>query len=85
MTNVYELADNDRGKLIFEKHQLLAPLQEGMVPPPHPMAGGLTERDYYLGKVAKATPEQRAWAEARQAQIAQAAESDATSTEARTP
>ena len=28
MTNFYELADNDRGKLIFTKDQLLAPLQE---------------------------------------------------------
>ena len=28
MTNFYELADNDRGDLIFTKDQLLAPLQE---------------------------------------------------------
>ena len=28
MTNFYELADDDRGKLIYEKQQLLAPLQE---------------------------------------------------------
>ena len=54
MTNVYELADNDRGKLIFEKDQLLAPLQEGMLAAPHPMADGLEERDYYQGKVASA-------------------------------
>ena len=32
MTNFYELADDDRGRLIFEKQQLLAPLQEGMLP-----------------------------------------------------
>jgi NADH-quinone oxidoreductase subunit I len=61
MTNFYELADNDRGKLIFEKQQLLAPLQEGMLPAPHPMVEGLEERDYYQGKVAKATPAQRDW------------------------
>ena len=36
MTNFYELADNDRGKLIFTKDQLLAPLQSGMLPTPVP-------------------------------------------------
>jgi NADH-quinone oxidoreductase subunit I len=72
MTNVYELADDDRSKLIFEKPQLLAPLQEGMVAPPHPMVAGMRERDYYLGKVATATPEQRTWAEAREAELASA-------------
>jgi NADH-quinone oxidoreductase subunit I len=75
MTNVYELADDDRGKLIFEKRQLLAPLQEDMLAPPHPMAPGMTERDYYLGKVAGATPEQRAWLEARETELASASTS----------
>jgi NADH-quinone oxidoreductase subunit I len=70
MTNAYELADDDRGKLIFEKPQLLAPLQEGMVAPPHPMVAGLRERDYYQGTVAGASPEQRAWADAREAELA---------------
>jgi NADH-quinone oxidoreductase subunit I len=65
MTNVYELADDDRSKLIFEKSQLLAPAQEGMVAAPHPMVAGMRERDYYQGKVTTATPEQRAWADAR--------------------
>ena len=51
MTNFYELADNNRADLIYTKDQLLAPLQEGMLPPPYPMADGLEERDYYLGKV----------------------------------
>ena len=37
MTNEYELADETRGKLIFEKEDLLGPLRAGMVPPPHPM------------------------------------------------
>ncbi|MDQ1536547.1 MAG: NADH-quinone oxidoreductase subunit [Actinomycetota bacterium] len=73
MTNVYELADDSRGKLIFEKQQLLAPVQEGMVPAPHPMVSGMVERDYYLGKVAKATPEQHAWADARAAELADTA------------
>jgi NADH-quinone oxidoreductase subunit I len=75
MTNVYELADDKRSKLIFEKHQLLAPVQEGMVAAPHPMVAGLNERDYYQGKVAKATPEQREWADAREAELAEAAAS----------
>mgnify|MGYP000229849743 FL=1 len=51
MTNFYELADNNRADLIFTKEQLLAPLQEGMQAPPHAMAEGMSERDYYLGKV----------------------------------
>ena len=81
MTNVYELADDARSKLIFEKHQLLAPAQEGMVAAPHPMVAGMSERDYYLGKVAQATPEQRAWADEREAKLAQAAAStDAAAT-----
>ena len=40
MTNFYELADNNRADLIFTKDQLLAPIQEGMLPAPHPMVGG---------------------------------------------
>jgi NADH-quinone oxidoreductase subunit I len=67
MTNFYELADNDRGKLIFTKDQLLAPLQAGMLPPPFPMADGLEERDYYLGKVGEPTAAQRAYVDAREA------------------
>ena len=63
MTNEYELADNNRADLIFTKEQLLAPLQEGMLPAPHPMVEGMEERDYYQGKVATATPEQREWVE----------------------
>ena len=61
MTNFYELADHTRGDLIFTKEQLLAPLQEGMLAAPHPMVDGMEERDYYQGKVAKATPEQERW------------------------
>jgi NADH-quinone oxidoreductase subunit I len=72
MTNVYELAGDSRGELIFEKHQLLGPLQEGMVAAPHPMAAGTHERDYYQGKVTQATAEQREWAEAREADLARA-------------
>jgi NADH-quinone oxidoreductase subunit I len=88
MTNVYELADTNRSALIFEKSQLLGPLEEGMVTAPHPMVDGLRERDYYQGKVATATPEQRAWADARESDLAsasataQATSAGATSAEA---
>ncbi|MFZ5852852.1 MAG: NADH-quinone oxidoreductase subunit NuoI [Actinomycetota bacterium] len=51
MSNVYELADDNRADLIFEKEDLLAPLLEGMVAPPHPMPQGATEKDYYRGHV----------------------------------
>lgn len=59
MTNEYELADNNRADLIFTKEQLLAPLQPGMLRPPFPMADGMEERDYYLGKVTGPTDAQR--------------------------
>jgi NADH-quinone oxidoreductase subunit I len=79
MTNEYEMAADTRGKLIYEKSQLLAPVQEGMVAAPHPMVAGMEERDYYQGKVAKATPEQRAWADARDAELASSTASAAAS------
>ena len=60
MTNEYELADRTREKLIFEKEDLLAPLREGMLQPPHPMYPGTDEGDYYRGKVARAHPSQEA-------------------------
>jgi NADH-quinone oxidoreductase subunit I len=54
MTNEYELADSSRESLIFTKEQLLAPLIEGMLPPPHPMYPGTTDKDYYEGRVTRA-------------------------------
>ena len=75
MTNFYELADDNRADLIFTKDQLLAPLQEGMLPPPFPMAPGMEERDYYQGKVTSATDEQRAYVEEYAAQASSADES----------
>lgn len=76
MTNFYELADHSREDLIFEKHQLLAPLQEGMVSPPHPMVEGMEERDYYQGKVAKATPAQEQYSNRRGIEAADHAASE---------
>ena len=52
MTNEYEIADDSRLNLIWTKEQLLAPLQQGMEAPPHPMRPGKDEKDYYrLGAV----------------------------------
>ncbi len=47
MTNEYELADDNRRDLIYTKDDLLAPLREGMVAPPHAMGPGLSAHDYY--------------------------------------
>jgi NADH-quinone oxidoreductase chain I len=69
MTNEYELADDNRADLIFEKKDLLAPMLPGMIAPPHRMVPGTTEQDYYAGKVTGSVPEQepagdeRIWAE----------------------
>jgi NADH-quinone oxidoreductase subunit I len=51
MTNVYEMADDNRQDLILGKDKLLAPLQPGMTPAPHPMAPGASDEDYYLGRI----------------------------------
>jgi NADH-quinone oxidoreductase subunit I len=60
MTNEYELADDKREKLIFEKEDLLAPLRQGMLAPPHPMYPGMTDTNYYNGDVKEAHPGQGA-------------------------
>ncbi len=65
MTHDYELADNSREKLIYEKEDLLGPLTQNMVSAPHEMVPGTTEKDYYEGKITGATPEQRAEVAAR--------------------
>jgi len=65
MTNVYELADDNRADLIYEKSELLAPLLPGMIPPPHEMVPGTTEQDYYAGKVTGSVPEQEPEGDAR--------------------
>ena len=58
MTNEYELADDSRKKLIFEKEDLLAPLRNGMLQPPHPYYPGTDDQDYYHGRVTEAHPSQ---------------------------
>ena len=59
MTNEYELTDPTRSALIYEKHQLLAPLGADQLAPPFPMAEGMEERDYYRGQVTGPTQAQR--------------------------
>ena len=49
MTNEYELADDSRESLIYEKSDLLAPLLPGMEQPPHAMQLGDSDLDYYRG------------------------------------
>jgi NADH-quinone oxidoreductase subunit I len=56
MTNDYEMADDNRADLIYEKDRLLAPMLPGMQNPPHPRAPGATDFDYYRGNV-KPVPE----------------------------
>ena len=51
MTGDYELAGPSRAGLIYEKDQLLAPLEDGMTPPPHDMAPGTRPENYYRGEV----------------------------------
>jgi NADH-quinone oxidoreductase subunit I len=55
MSNEYELADDTRAKLIFEKQDLLGPMLPAWSPAPHPMVEGTDEQDYYQGKVSRAT------------------------------
>ena len=70
MTNEYELAGPSRAGLIYEKQDLLGPLLPGMLEAPHPMVAGTTEKDYYRGLVTEATPDQKAYVEARRGEAA---------------
>jgi NADH-quinone oxidoreductase subunit I len=44
--------------LIFEKSDLLAPLRQGMLAPPHPMYPGMEDVNYYRGEVKGSHPSQ---------------------------
>ncbi len=61
MTNDFELAGPTRAGLIWEKDDLLTPLQDGMLAAPHPMVEGTTDDDYYRGRVTGPTGAQREW------------------------
>src|ERR687891_606823 len=60
MTNDYELADDSRANLIYEKSDLLAPLLPGMTAPPHERQLGDDEQAYFLGLPATGQPDDRA-------------------------
>ena len=64
MTNEFELAGPTRAGLIYEKQDLLAPLEPGMLAAPHPMVEGSDDDDYYRGQVTGPTPEQVDWVRA---------------------
>jgi NADH-quinone oxidoreductase subunit I len=64
MSTDYEIAGPTRAGMIYTKADLLAPLEPGMVAPPHPMVPGTADTDYYEGKVTGAVPEQAEWAAA---------------------
>ncbi len=72
MTNEYELAEDNRLLNIYEKQDLLGPLLPGMVPAPHSMVEGMTEKDYYLGNVTGATDAQKAEVAAAAADVKEA-------------
>ncbi|MDQ6524659.1 NADH-quinone oxidoreductase subunit NuoI [Nocardioides sp. LHD-245] len=55
MTNEYELADDSRASLIYEKSDLLAPLLPGMEQPPHAQLLG-SDDDYYRGDFQQPVP-----------------------------
>jgi NADH-quinone oxidoreductase subunit I len=62
MTNEFELADDSRAKLIYEKQDLLAPLLPGMEEPPHERKLGDNEQAYFLGLPETGHPDERAGA-----------------------
>ncbi|QOQ39295.1 NADH-quinone oxidoreductase subunit NuoI [Trueperella pecoris] len=61
MSNEYEITAPTREEMIYEKHQLLVPLAQGMLNPPHPMVEGTTDADYYQGNVTGPTQAQIDW------------------------
>ena len=61
MSNDYELAGPTRAGMIYEKQDLLAPMAEGALAGPHPMAAGTTDTDYYQGKITGPTADQVDW------------------------
>ena len=61
MSNDFELAGATREEMIYEKHELLAPLKPGMLAAPHPMVPGTTDADYYKGAITGPVAEQIDW------------------------
>lgn len=61
MSNEFEIAGQTRESMIYEKENLLVPLAEGMLQPPHPMVEGTTDADYYKGNITGPTQAQVDW------------------------
>ncbi len=61
MGHDFELAEYRREAEIYEKKDLLAPLSDDMLAPPHPMVEGLNDGDYYRGDVTGPTEDQIEW------------------------
>lgn len=57
----FELAEYTRLDDIYDKDMLLAPLPEQAVAAPHPMVEGMSDIDYYEGKVKGSTEAQIEW------------------------
>ena len=65
MTNRFEIAEQTREDLIYEKQNILQPLAEGMLSTPHPMVEGASDSDYFKGKVTGPTQAQIDWVRER--------------------
>lgn len=65
MGHNFELSEYRREAEIYEKHQLLVPLADGMLAPPHPMVEGMSDDDYYKGEVTGPTQGQIDWVRER--------------------
>ncbi|MGV9182102.1 NADH-quinone oxidoreductase subunit NuoI [Arcanobacterium canis] len=61
MSNEFEIAGQTRESMIYEKENLLVPLAQGMLQPPHPMVEGTTDADYYKGNITGPTQNQVDW------------------------
>lgn len=61
----FEIARYTREDEIFEKDEILAPLELGMLSTPHPMVEGLSDGDYYRGAVTGPTQAQVDWVRER--------------------
>lgn len=61
----FEIAKYTREAEIFEKDEILVPVAEGMLTPPHPMVEGLNDGDYYRGRVTGPSQAQVDWVRER--------------------
>lgn len=61
MGHDFELTEHERADEIYVKDQLLVPLTDGMLAPPHPQVEGMSDGDYYRGAVTGPTQAQIDW------------------------